>query len=112
MPEYNVLIEINPTYTHNILGNHFGKPKDKYYHYNKTKTALNNSYICLHVWDWDNWKDIINTIISNNVTLKETEIQLHYSKGKDNISSDNEKDINLLSKGYLPIYDDGFKVIL
>lgn len=111
LPDYNLLIEINPTYTHNILGNHFGKPKDKNYHYNKTKTALNNDYICINVWDWNNWKDIIDNIISNNLTLKETKIQLHYSKGKDNILSDNEEDTNLLSKGYLPIYDDGFKVI-
>ena len=107
----NILIEINPTYTHNIIGNHFGKPKDKFYHYFKTKTALNNNYICICVWDWDNWKDIIDLIKQNELKIEETEIKLHYSKGKENIISNNEENTKLLEQGYLPIYDDGFKVI-
>lgn len=54
----NILIEINPSYTHNSTiaptykGNE-GRLLDKKYHYNKTKLAIENGYRCIHVWDWD-----------------------------------------------------------
>lgn len=60
----NILIEINPTITHNSdwipFGNHEGK--DKKYHYNKSILAKNNSYRCIHVWDWDDKTKIINLL--------------------------------------------------
>ena len=62
----NILIELNPTYTHSILGNHFDnrstKPEFKEYHLKKTQTAVENGYRCINVWDWDNWESIINLI--------------------------------------------------
>ena len=53
----NILIEIDPTYNHNNsnkyqIGGIIKNPKDKYYHYNKTKLALDNNYICIHKFDW------------------------------------------------------------
>lgn len=62
LTDSNTLIEINPTYTHNSIGNHYGDGLDKYYHRDKTLLAENNGYRCIHVWDWDNWGDIINLI--------------------------------------------------
>ena len=61
----NILIELNPTYTHNsTIGPIFKNiqicPKDKNYHLNKTKLAEEDDYHCIHIWDWDNWDKIIN----------------------------------------------------
>ena len=56
----NILIEVNPTYTHNAIGNHWkpdGLAPD--YHKNKTAIATSNGYRVIHIWDWD---DIDKTI--------------------------------------------------
>lgn len=63
----NILIEINPTYTHNItLGSEFRGFKKKTlsinYHYNKTLCAKENGYRCIHIWDWDDMNKIINML--------------------------------------------------
>lgn len=105
------LVEINPTYTHNSYYNHFGKVKDKNYHHDKTKFAFDNNYICICVWDWDDWNKIIKLIKQNNIKIKETKIQLHYSKNKENIIVLKENK-DYIEKGYLPIYDDGFTIII
>lgn len=50
----NILIEINPSITHNINFNPFGtKPLDKDYHYLKLQHANNNGYKCIEIFDWD-----------------------------------------------------------
>lgn len=59
IPDKRIVIEIDPTYTHNDLGNHWGPGIDKYYHINKTKTAAEHGYRCIHVWDWDDWDKIV-----------------------------------------------------
>ena len=59
----NILIEINPTYTHNIVGNHWGPSKfGKYYHRDKTAAAVDAGYRCINVWDWDNLDQIISLV--------------------------------------------------
>ena len=63
----NVLIEINPTYTHNSTWNHYndeGIPKD--YHYRKSQIAFNNNYNCVHIFDWDDKNKIANSFIFKN----------------------------------------------
>ena len=78
----SVLLEINPTYTHNSsisikFTKFIGKPKDKYYHYNKTKQAIDAGYRCIHVWDWDESNKIIDILkpktklYARNLTIKE-----------------------------------------
>lgn len=62
IPDRNILIEIDPTYTHNVIGNHFGGGISKYYHRDKTKLAQDNGYRCIHVWDWDDWNTLMNII--------------------------------------------------
>lgn len=59
----NILIEINPTYTHNIVGNHWNKhgiPED--YHLEKTLKAESSGYRCIHVFDWDDWNKVMEII--------------------------------------------------
>ena len=72
------LIEINPTITHNSYLNIFGgEPKKHDYHSNKSKRASDNSYRCIHIWDWDDWNKILNmlkpkqTLYARKLVLKE-----------------------------------------
>ena len=58
------VVEINPSYTHNALGNHWsesGLPKD--YHKMKTALAKEAGYRCLHVFDWDDWAKVIDLLV-------------------------------------------------
>lgn len=51
----NVLIEINPSSTHNSTWGVFGiEATPKTYHKKKRDTAVSSGYRCIHVWDWDN----------------------------------------------------------
>ena len=60
----DVLIELNPSSTHNStwtpFGNHIGVPKE--YHQNKTLLANENNYRCIHIWDWDDKQKIIESL--------------------------------------------------
>ena len=87
----NILIEINPFSTHNSTWGLFSinSKKDMFYHYNKTKIALENGYRVINVWDWDNINIILNFIkndkirifarkcILKEVSLKDTNIFLN-----------------------------------
>lgn len=60
----DILIEINPTYTHNVIGNHWNKEgllED--YHLNKSKIAQQNGYKCIHIFDWDDVDKVLNMLI-------------------------------------------------
>lgn len=57
--EMKTLIEINPTYTHNVIHNHYGRVVDKKYHIDKTKLAERYGYRCIHIFDWDNVDKIL-----------------------------------------------------
>lgn len=63
----NILLEINPTYTHNVtygseFRGHTKKPLDKDYHLNKTINAQENGYRCIHIFDWEDKEKIINIL--------------------------------------------------
>lgn len=62
LEDSKVLIEINPSYTHNSFRNHWGQGLDRYYHRDKTDLAEKNGYRCIHVWDWDDWGKVIDLI--------------------------------------------------
>lgn len=78
----NVLIEINPTITHNThfipYGDYVGLKDD--YHYNKSKLAEENNYKCIHIWDWDDIDKVIKllkpreTIYARNCIIREVSI--------------------------------------
>ena len=65
----NILLEINPTYTHNStrgcgFNGHYENPLDKNYHLDKYKLAKENGFRCMQVFDWDDWNKIINLLCS------------------------------------------------
>ena len=58
----NTLIEINPYAWHNSTRAPkypWAQPKDKLYHYNKAKNAIDNWYKIIEVWDWTSKEDVI-----------------------------------------------------
>lgn len=115
----NILIEIDPTYTHNstvgvCFNKHRKNPLDKDYHFNKTKLAEENGYRCIHVFDWDDWNDILDLIkflINDSFSLE----NLKYAEIKnDEIIVDRSK-ISLLDNKYKLlriISPEGHKVML
>lgn len=65
----NILIELNPSYTHSIVPSHWdlikGKNigKTKEYHLDKTNYAKEQGYRCINVWQWDNIQKVIQLVI-------------------------------------------------
>ena len=56
----DILIEINPSFTHNSTIGIYGKQGiSKDYHYLKSQLAFKNNFRCIHVWDWDNIDKIL-----------------------------------------------------
>lgn len=60
--ETNTLLEVNPTYTHNAVGNHWGNGLPKNYHRDKTRLAIQHGYRCINIWDWDSIDKIVNML--------------------------------------------------
>ena len=60
-----ILVEINPSVTHNSTWSPFKHrpPQTKNYHYLKTKISNDKGYRCIHVWDWDNLDKIVNIFL-------------------------------------------------
>lgn len=60
----NTLIEIDPSYTHCVNWNPYGKHlgKDKSYHKDKTILAGKYGYRCIHIWDWDDVSKIVSLL--------------------------------------------------
>lgn len=52
----NTLIEIDPTWTHNVLKTPYGDEVriTPNYHQQKSQVAFQNGYHCIHIFDWDN----------------------------------------------------------
>lgn len=74
----DILIEIDPSITHNSSFGIRGRdPLNITYHKNKSKTANDNNYSCIHIFDWDDQNKIINilkqkkTIYARNCKIKE-----------------------------------------
>lgn len=81
----NKLIEIDPTYTHNVLGNHWDLTGlDPYYHYNKTRAAVANNHECLHIFDWDDVTKLVYSLLPvTHVSVDKCQIyKLHKSVAK------------------------------
>lgn len=68
IPQGNILLEVDPSYTHSIVGNHWnpkGIPQN--YHLKKTISAEENGYRCMHLWDWDCISKFINLLTTKNI---------------------------------------------
>lgn len=59
----DILIEIDPWYTHQSTFDGVYKRKEKEYHSLKTEVAQENNYHCIHIFDWDDQDKIINTFL-------------------------------------------------
>lgn len=110
----NILIEINPTYTHNStksyrIGKRVHKPRTDKYHYNKTKLAIENNYQLINIFDWDDWDEVIENIKNNRLPKYELKIRKNFynRKTKDKIIDLEQKldEQSLINKGYVVIYD-------
>lgn len=63
LPDGKTLIEIDPSYTHNIVGNQKSSGVLANYHLIKTKLAERHGYCCVHIFDWDNVNKIVNLFL-------------------------------------------------
>ena len=64
----NILIEINPTATHNTHFSPYGECRiGKTYHKDKSKLAFDNGYHVIHIFDWDDIDKIIH-LLKDRVT--------------------------------------------
>lgn len=59
----NICFEIDPTYTHNTIGNHWGSGVQPNSQLIKTRIAEENGYRCIHVFDWDNWDSVLDLVV-------------------------------------------------
>lgn len=59
LTDTETLIEIDPTYTHNVVGNHWGEGLEPDYHLKKSELAEEYGYRCIHIFDWDDWDKVI-----------------------------------------------------
>lgn len=65
-----IVIEIDPTYTHNSIGNHWNSHGVSLnYHKEKSNVAKENGYRCIHIFDWDNWNEILNIVKNPSTTV-------------------------------------------
>lgn len=57
IPDKKILIEIDPTCTHNVVNTPWSDHTNilPSYHKNKTDCANDAGYQCIHVFDWDDW---------------------------------------------------------
>lgn len=84
LPKYRTLIEIDPTYTHNTIGNHWGKGLDKNYHLEKTIKGNESGYRVIHIFDWDNKDRIINSLMcEHTIYARNCEVQVETKTNAD-----------------------------
>ena len=63
----NILIEIDPSITHNITFNPFGRDTiSPSYHKDKSDCAKENGFRCIHIFDWDDANKIVNLLTKRN----------------------------------------------
>lgn len=59
----DILLDINPTYTHNLIGNHWNPDGlSYYYHRDKLIAAIRSNYKCRLLFDWNNRCKILDDI--------------------------------------------------
>ena len=77
IPQGDILLEINPSYTHSTAGNHWNPSGiDKNYHLNKTLLAEHNGYRCMHLWDWDCSSKFISLLTTKNIIYDKVNIEV------------------------------------
>lgn len=113
LPDYNLLIDVNPTYTHAAIKIVY-PAKRKYYHWDKMKSAKKNNLKSICIWDWDNKEEIVKAIINKKLNIKQNQdIQKHWGKFKSNEHQldNNFDEKQMIAEGWISIYDDGQTLI-
>lgn len=113
LPDYRLLIDINPTYTHSAVKTYY-PAKRKYYHWDRMKLAKKNNLKSICIWDWDNKEAIVKSIINNTLEIKQNQdIQKHWSIQKTikHILDNNFDEQQMIAEGWAPVYDDGQTLI-
>ena len=76
LPEYNIGIECNPSFTHNASRSGFkgDSPKHYKYHQNKSKICKDAGIFLFHIfgYEWISKKDIIKSMLSNLLHVNAT----------------------------------------
>ena len=81
LPEYNTLIELDPTYSHTTVNTKYGGIS-KTYHIEKSATAQQHGYQCIHIWDWDDKGKIVKmfqsktNIYARDCVVKEVSVNI------------------------------------
>lgn len=73
------LVEINPWPFHNTTWSPINTqaPLHKDYHSKKTQTAILHGYRCIHVWDWDSYQKIVDSLCSKQILYaRQLEVKL------------------------------------
>lgn len=104
----NTLIEINPYAWHNstrVPSYPWAKPKDKLYHYNKTKYAIDNWYNIINIRDRMGLDEVISLLDKQTYINKEPTLHRYNPKTKEHIIDDWFIVADMLDKGFIEIRD-------
>lgn len=113
---FNILIDVNPSFTHTTKESFMNKGKSKNYHYDRLETAAKAGYLYICVWDWSNISSIINILKQAMVMKTKYELQehkqpklLYCKKTTGELVTENEALSYAGSDSYyyLPIYNCG-----
>lgn len=92
----NIIVDINPSVTHNLewspYGDFSGVPYS--YHIERAENAEKNGFRLLNIWDWTDVGDMINYLVKEPISIDDCTFQVE----NDNIvvtSSDNETIANI-----------------
>lgn len=97
LPEYKIGIEINDIVSHNSTIGFFGEPKDKKYHYEKSKTCEEKGIRLIHIWEWEirdtnKWEKVKQYIL--NILKPKEKIYARKCILKEVPSKDNNEFLN------------------
>lgn len=105
MEDRKIVIEIDPTYTHNSIGNHWNSYGiDSNYHKDKSILASENGYRCIHVFDWDNWNDILNILKVPHTSIGARKCEVRKVNKSDAVKFTNAYHIQHSCKGQVLNY--------
>ena len=105
---WNILIEVNPRAFHNsnISVKSDYKLKNKEYHYNKLKFAIDNWYNCIMVWPWMNLEETLELIREKKKVIQSKIITHWFNiKTKEHLVWDNYNEEDMKLNWYAKIYD-------
>ena len=80
----NILIEIDPTISHSTQPTWWFREATPQYHLDKTLLANSHDYQCIHVFDWDDYEQVIH-MIQYELTYGVMQAALKYCRGEDEL---------------------------